>query len=557
TSGVMRPAARGELDVLAAGSVGLPLTLNMSDMAPMPDAVRPAGNTNAFSPTTLTAHASQPVHAGDTTPARIYAAAGDVTGATNKLNLVLPKAARVKAGRDVRDLGISIQHVNPGDVSQVEAGRDVAFSSTGNRSGNAYFWVAGPGRLEVTAGRNVDLGTSAGIVSRGNLDNAALPAGGADIHVAAGVGAGGIDYAGAVERLLDGLGTAQPDSAMLWMARWLTGDATLSPGQATAAVAAVNALDAEAKRGKVRDMLFTALRTTGRDSLDASSPFAADYARGYAALELVFPGIGNKNADGSFSNYQGEINLFASRILTERGGNIEFVVPGGDVVVGLSNTPEALLQTQVPGSGVGLTDSGVLGMAAIGEGDVKGAARGDILVNQSRILTVGGGDVLLWSSEGDIDAGKGKKTAATVPPPLILVDAQGNVTQVLQGAASGSGIGALTPAGGTAGDVDLIAPKGTVNAGDAGIRAGNLNIAAQVVLGADNISVSGTSTGTPVADTSAVTAASSGASNAGGDVSSATAALAGNLAEAARAAEELKKAFKPTFISAEVIGYGE
>ncbi|MFN3716972.1 MAG: filamentous hemagglutinin, partial [Thiobacillus sp.] len=47
TSGVMRPAARGELDVLAAGSVGLPLTLNMSDMAPMPDAVRPAGNTNA------------------------------------------------------------------------------------------------------------------------------------------------------------------------------------------------------------------------------------------------------------------------------------------------------------------------------------------------------------------------------------------------------------------------------------------------------------------------------------------------------------------------------
>jgi hypothetical protein len=557
SSGIMRPAARGDLAILAAGSVDLPLTLTLSDMAPIPDAVRPAANTAGLSPTALTAHASQPVHANDPVPVHIYAVSGDVTGAPNKLNLVLAKAVRVKAGQDVRDLGLTIQHASVEDVSQIEAGRDVVYSSAGNRTSNAYLWVAGPGRLEVTAGRNVDLGTSAGIVSRGNLDNAALPADGADIHVTAGVGSGGIDYSGAIDRLIDMLSAGEPDDTTLWMARWLTGNKTLSSGEATAAVAAVDALNADAQRDKVRNMLFAALRTTGRDSLDPDSPYAADYARGYAALELIFPGIGEKNADGSFRNYQGEINLFASRILTERGGDIEFVVPGGDVVVGLSNTPAALLQTQVPGSGIGLTDSGVLGMAVIGEGDILGIARGDILVNQSRILTVGGGDVLLWSSEGDIDAGKGKKTAATVPPPLILVDAQGNVTQVLQGAASGSGIGALTPAGGTAGDVDLIAPKGTVNAGDAGIRAGNLNIAAQVVLGADNISVSGTSTGTPVADTSAVTAASSGASNAGGDVSSTTAALANNLAEAARAAEDLKKSFKPTFISAEVVGHGE
>jgi hypothetical protein len=90
-----------------------------------------------------------------------------------------------------------------------------------------------------------------------------------------------------------------------------------------------------------------------------------------------------------------------------------------------------------------------------------------------------------------------------------------------------------------------------------GIRAGNLNIAAAVVLGADNISVSGTSTGTPVADTSAVTAASSGATNADGGTAAATAALSSNLADAARAAEELKQSFKPTFISAEVVGHGE
>ena len=164
---------------------------------------------------------------------------------------------------------------------------------------------------------------------------------------------------------------------------------------------------------------------------------------------------------------------------------------------------------------------------------------------------------MLGPSEGDIDAGKGKKTATSVPPPVISADADGNVTQKLQGAATGSGIGALSTGGIVAGDVDLIAPKGTVNAGDAGIRAGNLNIAAAVVLGADNISVSGSSNGTPVADTSAVTAAASGATSSDGGTAAATAALSGNLAEAARAAEELKQAFKPTFITAEVVGHGE
>ena len=43
--------------------------------------------------------------------------------------------------------------------------------------------------------------------------------------------------------------------------------------------------------------------------------------------------------------------------------------------------------------------------------------------------------------------------------------------------------------------MDLIAPAGKVDAGDAGIgSAGNLNVAAQQVVGLDNIQVGGTST---------------------------------------------------------------
>ena len=549
------PAALGNLSLLAHNSVELNATINMSDRdsTSLPSVFNPALTASVVTlPDIGQLHAAVPVHAGDSVPVRIYAVNRDVAGVSaaafdfggKETRVDVPKAIEVKAGRDVRDVSIQAQHPGSGDRSRVLAGHDVVFSSGSRRTDSDRIWIGGPGQLEVTAGRNIDLGTSAGIVSRGDLDNPALPAGGADIQLAAGTGANGVDYQAAVARLLAKLAAGEPDNATLWQARWLTGDNTLTDSQALASVRGVAGLDADAQRTRVREMLFAALRETGRDSNNAASPYAANYARGYAALELVFPGIGERNPDGSFAHYQGDINLFASRVKTERGGDIEFLLPGGNLIVGLSNTPAALVNV----------GNNVLGMVTVADGDIRGFARDDILVNQSRILSVGGGDVLLWSSEGDIDAGKGKKTATAVPPPVIKVDAKGNVTQELQGAASGSGIGAL---GATPGDVDLIAPKGTVNAGDAGIRAGNLNIAAQVVLGADNISVSGSSSGTPVADNSAVTATASGATSAGDDVSKTTAALSQNLADAARAAEELKQAFKPTFISAEVIGHGD
>ena len=553
---VLSPAAGGQFTLLAANSINIPTVVSMSDRDPalIPSVVRPGRESGQFPNTAVSAadldlvHAAAPVHTGDIQPARVYAVAGDVKGNPFELSLDLSKAFWLRAGQDVRDVGILAQHANPSDVSRVTAGRDIAFTAGNDRAGLAKIWVGGLGRLEVTAGRNIDLGTSAGIVSRGDLDNAELPAGGVDIDVAAGVGAEGIDYAGSIDRLIADLEQTEgnPADALLWQARWLVGNNDLDGADALQAVRDVRALDADTRRAMVREMIYSALRTTGRDFNNPDSPYAGNYERGYAALERVFPGLRDKNEDGSFKNYQGEINLFASRIKTERGGNIEFMVPGGGVVVGLSNTPEVLVNT----------GNDVLGMLTVADGNVRGFARDAILVNQSRILTVGGGDVLLWSSEGDIDAGKGKKTATAVPPPIVKVDAQGNVTQELQGAASGSGIGALSSGGVKAGDIDLIAPRGTVNAGDAGIRANNLNIAAQVVLGADNIAVAGTSTGTPVADASAVSATTSGATQQGDDVSKATAALSQNLSEAARTSDEMKK-MKPTFISTEVIGHGE
>ncbi len=558
TQAWLSPARRSDLTLLAADSVSMPARMTQSDMDTglIPGALNPGSATSQFTPSTVTAHAAIPVHTGDTEPVRIYARDGDVSGKANTLNLTLAESVRVRAGRDVKDLGIQAQHVNAGDVSFVEAGRDILFSQSGSgRNDNARIWIGGPGRLEVTAGRDVDLGSSAGIVSRGDLDNGALPSEGVDIRVAAGVGAGGIDYDGAVHRLIAALEKAGTgvDDALLWQARWISGNNTLDGSAALSAVRAVDALDKDARRTQVRAWLFTALRATGRDSTNPDSLFAADYARGYAALEFLFPGIGETGTDGAFKNYQGGVNLFASRIKSERGGDIEVMVPGGSLVVGLANTPASLVSV----------GNQVLGIVTVEEGDIRVFSRDDMLVNQSRILTVGGGDILLWSSEGDIDAGKGKKTASAVPPPVIKVDSQGNVTQELQGVATGSGIGALTGQPGVdAGDVDLIAPKGTVNAGDAGIRAGNLNIAAQVVLGADNIQVSGVSSGVPVADTGGLSAGLAGNSSLG-DAQAAqetTRSIGGKSGDTQKAAEEAKQtlaSFRPSFISVEVLGFGE
>lgn len=102
--------------------------------------------------------------------------------------------------------------------------------------------------------------------------------------------------------------------------------------------------------------------------------------------------------------------------------------------------------------------------------------------------------------------------------------------------------------------MDLIAPIGAVDAGDAGIRAtGNLNIAATIVLNSANISVGGTSAGTPAAATVASPSlgAVAGANNSAGAATSATAQTGAQNQTQAATTQAL-----PSIITVEVIGYG-
>jgi len=142
------------------------------------------------------------------------------------------------------------------------------------------------------------------------------------------------------------------------------------------------------------------------------------------------------------------------------------------------------------------------GLITMGYGNINIFARNNVTVNRSRVLTFAGGDEIVWSTLGDIDAGRGAKTTRGPSAPDIVTDVNA-VTKALENAdIAGSGIGTVIGFTGVEeGDVHLIAPEGTVNAGDAGVRvSGNFTLAARFVLNVDNIQVGGKSIGVPKAE---------------------------------------------------------
>ena len=104
--------------------------------------------------------------------------------------------------------------------------------------------------------------------------------------------------------------------------------------------------------------------------------------------------------------------------------------------------------------------------------------------------------------------------------------------------------------------MDLIAPKGVVDAGDAGIRStGNLNIAATSVLNASNIQVAGSTSGVSSGPTVAAPNISglTSASNQGAAASS----TANDVSRTQQREEQpLAKEEPPSVFSIEILGYG-
>ncbi|HEX5682705.1 MAG TPA: filamentous hemagglutinin family protein [Ideonella sp.] len=266
-------------------------------------------------------------------------------------------------------------------------------------------------------------------------------------------------------------------------------------GQATdldAALLAFEALPLERQLLRLNAVLVDEVRTNGRAAVAArlATDKEAAYDRGYAAINSLFP-------VDSLGRAEGEIRLPTTQARTLQGSGITLLAPSGAI-----NAGETGSSTKKPSE---------LGIVTVAGGAINGVARDDILVNQSRIFTLAQGDILLWSSTGDVDAGRGAKTVVGAPAPIYRLDANGRIVVDTSGSFSGSGIAVLDAKSA----LDLYAPAGAIDAGEAGIRAlGSVTLGADVVRGADDIVGGSVAGAPPAAPTVGVTAGLSQAADA-------------------------------------------
>ncbi len=534
------PDANGELQLLANGNIGSDLnsglikkiSVNMSDTDPalLPGLANPARSVDgsftsgillakelldAESPFPQTIHAFNPVHQGDSSGPLIMAKNGSINFAGSlETTFHLPQASSFIAGKDINNLSINGQNLSPSDATLIMAGGNINFDTNVDDNGNVvftknnpqFFRIAGPGQLQLIAGKDVVLGSSGGIQSVGNLLNPVLPVAGAQVSVLAGTGAG-IDIAGFVQ---------QYQGKYPVVLQGLSGSSEI---------------EQRSRLGLVLHVFFAELEASAKSAAALpENQRSAAYERGKDAIEALFP---EKDEQGKIINYQGDISLVFSAIKTLAGGDINLLIPGGKLDVGLAGKK-------------GAED---LGIVVQQEGDLNVFALGNVNVNQSRIFTLGGGNILAWSSKGDIDAGKGAKSALSAPRPITFIDEQGNIETIFPPIISGSGIQAI---GG--GDVTLAALEGVVDAGEAGISGGNITIAATAVIGASNIQASGISTGVPTAVVAPVVPG-----GADGAATSASRAAGlndqvGNSGQPQNQDGQQKSSF--TLLTADVVGFG-
>jgi hypothetical protein len=549
-------------------------------------------------------HATDLWHADDTDPARVYALDGDIVngdgGGANGVFLMPNKVSHIEAGRDIVDLAYLGQQIHGADMSVIKAGRDiidmpVVSRATAGPAGNtmAVIAQAGPGYLSVEAGRNLGRlasqpelypgdgqaaqitalqapagsGQYTGINSIGNIYNAALPSQGASIIASYGV-APGVDRAAFIARYIDPSATKPPGiddgstalvafvenyDAGLAVDTGLLADRHVPTYTVDEAWARFQALPDEAKAIFVQQTLFGVLAQVGKDYNDASSPFANQYVRGYEALNTLFPaslgytanGLGGGSNGAQQTVHTGDLDIRGSTIQTQRGGDVSIVGPGGEALLGSVSAPPVIVDSLTGNLLAGPNTQGIL---TLQKGNVSIFTDTSTLLAQSRIFTEQGGDVTIWSSNGDINAGKGAKTNSEIPPVRYLCTVDAWCFQDSAGQVSGAGIATLqTIPEAPEGSVYLMAPRGTVDAGDAGIRvSGNLVVAAAHVANADNVQVKGDSVGLPV-----VQSVNVGALNA---ASSAATAATKAAEDVARQQQSDARDRQPSIISVQVIG---
>jgi filamentous hemagglutinin family protein len=545
----------GTVTFVAAGSIDLGVGLAMPDLSTVTTQhIGGSVNTsNYVSPLGVPlANLTVALHANDPNPV-IIAAGQDIIGANASLTLIKP--AEIEAGHNIygaKDISGNFatpssgvqqrpftfvgQNNSPADITSIVAGNDLV--------GGSYA-LYGPGIFVLQAGR--DMGPFQGIATLGNGSSAGgsfgssvrpyLPSQGAELDVLFGVKPG-INYAAAVAAYVDPAGSGaaagisflplitprldQSLDVIATQAKTSPGFAlelelqlaiaglppvpltpaglvasdyvpkfNLSPGPAWKLFSALAAVD----RGLLVNRAFLDFLTeVAQDYNSPSSPYYRQYSRAYAAISTLFPaGYGyTDNASGGGSSgaavriQTGNLNTAASVLETQMGGDINILGPGGGITVGHSST-----DTLTP------SQEGILTLAG---GTIRAYTDGSILVNQSRIMTEQGGNIDLFSANGDISAGEGPKTYVSDPVLSELCDVNGYCYVNPQGLVTGAGIAAVLTLPGqdpSLSNVSLATPHGIIDLAAAGARGHNINLVG-VILNAFNIQTTGTVTGIPV-----------------------------------------------------------
>lgn len=518
-------------NILLSTASGAAAQIRIADVAPdsVPGVANPTVSINDVGLTRLLnfslvsgtiAHDAALNAARTVEPVRLIAETGNISVPYNGVNLPLvvysPQPVLAEAGGNINNLTLRAQHFTADDLTRVRAGGDITFSAVlgadGIPSGEVKegVIVGGQGKVEMIAGGNIDLANSFGIVTRGNYDNPALPEAGASILVQAGsrdfdsdallallrgdaydevivsqTGAESVsdfltvnegddfdlqklksDIAAVREKegtRLNGL-LGRMDSAIV---SWMRSTQGVTGGDAEALAAfstlpsAIRETFYEGQRPLLSELLNASLRYAGflGDLLGTGQD---SFKPGYDAIAAAFPNAG-----------AGNIDLFASQIKSEQGGSVNVYAPGGEINVG------------VAGSGAAAVAASRQGIFAIGEGEINAVSDQDFQVGPSRVFTMGGGDIQIWSSYGNIDAGKGSSTASATPPPQVVFRGD-TVVLDISASVSGSGVRTLQKSA----DVDLsvteirvFAPGGAVIAQDAGFGGSNIVLVAQEIIG--------------------------------------------------------------------------
>ncbi len=566
------------------------------------------------------------LHAGDTEPARFYAAGGDVLdfqtgetlsfveggspGSSSTVDTTWYLAAKpvwIIASQDIVSSGtrpesdpnatLFSQQENqvvlqtlPDNVFEYSSGnlflnntaQSISVIQAGRDILSTYAYVGGPGLLDIQAGRNIYQASELNIAGTGQLlsfgafkslgddliaGSAVNLSGGANIAVLAGVGAG-LDTTAFADLYFNPANQANLSIPLTdpankgkvqqvytaQLVTWLAENYGYT-GDESGALAAFLALPVIDQDVFVRQVFFEELQASGAQESNPNSKFYKSYARGRLAIDTLLPSSGTETTPGDPVGYTGAITMYSGTVLTGEnpitnpagtaaatfdggiatlfGGSVQVIDPGGQATFGVPGGP-------APGNNSGIV--------TYGSGDIDIYALSDVLLGQSRIFTTAGGNIVIWSSAGSINAGIGAKTTQTYNPPVLVYDDVGDVTETPPAVSSGAGIATLQPLPGVpAGDVTLVAPLGAIDAGEAGIRvSGNLVLSAQRVIGTANITVKGSTQGAPT-----VSVASLGAVEAAG--AAAGAATSAAQSQANRGSDTTEAA---SILEVEVISIG-